>query len=186
MDDSRAIEKTPIVATGAVQGSHLNALQDFVARQLHAHKTLLKFMLVGLLGYAMYAGTLFVVYDLSLPFMPDKHTSVALGLFAHGDLRLLIGTIVAAEVSITGGFFLRDKWVFTDWTAVERPGWVRFLQYQAKSIVSTLGILTVTVNVLTLVVDLPHYIATPIGVAIAFAWNWFWESAFIWRRRSDG
>ena len=184
MDDSRAIENAPTVATMAVQASRLNAVWDFVARQLHANKTLLKFMLVGLLGYAMYTGTLFVAYDLPLPFMPDKHTGVELGLFTHSDLRLLIGTIMAAAVSITGGFFVRDRWVFTDWPAVERPGWVRFLQYQAKSLVSTLVILTVTVNILTLAVDLPHYIATPIGVATAFAWNWFLESAFIWRRRS--
>ena len=122
-------------------------------------------MLVGLLGYLLYTATLFVTYDLSLPFMPDKHTSLHLGLFTHSDLRLLIGTIVAAEVSITGGFFARDLWVFTDWSTADTPRWVKFLQYQAKSLVSTLGILTVTVNVLTLEAGFPHYIATPVGVA---------------------
>jgi putative flippase GtrA len=111
---------------------------------------------------------------------------VHLGLFTHSDLRLLIGTIVAAEVSITGGFFARDLWVFTDWPTTNTPKWIKFLQYQAKSFVSTLGILTVTVNVLTPQVGISHYIATPIGVAAAFAWNWLWESSIIWRKREQG
>lgn len=154
--------------------------------QARANKTLLKFTLVGVLGYLLYTATLFVTYDLSFPFMPDKHTSIYLGLFTHSDFRLLIGSIVAGEVSITGGFFARDLWVFTDWPTADTSKWTKFLQYQAKSLVSTLGILTVTVNVLTPVVGLPHYIATPIGVAAAFAWNWLWESSIIWRRRGQG
>jgi putative flippase GtrA len=175
------------VATAkTAQTLRLSAVWGFLAGQARAHKTLLKFMLVGLLGYLLYTATLFVAYDLPFPFMPDKHTSLHLGLFTHSDLRLLIGTILAAEVSITGGFFARDLWVFTDWPTADTPKWVKFVQYQAKSLVSTLGILTVIVNVLTLGAGLPHYIATPIGVTAAFAWNWLWESAVIWRRRSQG
>ena len=180
MDDEQ------IAVTKAIQTVRPSAVWGFVAGQARAHKTLLKFMLVGLLGYLLYTATLFVAYDLSLPFMPDKHTSLHLGLFTHSDLRLLIGTIVAAEVSIIGGFFARDLWVFTDWPTADTPKWVKFLQYQAKSFVSTLGILTITVNVLTPEAGLPHYIATPIGVAVAFTWNWLWESGIIWRRHGEG
>lgn len=171
--------------TKAVQTIRLSAVWDFFAGKARAHKTLLKFMLVGLLGYLLYTATLFLTYDLSVPFMPDKHTSLHLGLFTHTDLRLLIGTIVAAEVSITGGFFARDLWVFTDWPTIDTPKWLKLLQYQAKSLVSTLGVLTVTVNILTPEVGVPHYIATPIGVAAAFVWNWLWESAVIWQRRTQ-
>lgn len=180
MDDS------PIVLTRAAQAARLNTVWGLVTRQARAHRTLIKFMLVGLLGYALYTATLFLIYDLSVPFLPDKHTSTQLGLFTHEDLRLLIGTLVAAQVSITGGFFARDRWVFTDWLVIRKPTWLRFLQYQAKSLVSTLGILTVTVNILTPVVGLPHFISTPIGVATAFTWNWLWESGFIWRRSTQG
>lgn len=177
------MDDAPIVARRAGQAIRLGAFWGFLVGQVRARRTLLKFMLVGLLGYLLYTGTLFVAYDLPLPFIPDKHTSVQLGLFTHGDLRLLIGTIVAAQASISGGFFARDLWVFTDWPVVRISRWARFLQYQAKSLVSTLGILTVTVNVLTLAVGLPHYIATLIGVMAAFAWNWLWESRVIWNRR---
>ena len=184
MGDGQTRDDASAVATGAQPAVRLDALRGLVLRQVRTHKTLIKFMLVGLLGYALYTATLFLAYDAPLPFMPGKDTSVQLGPFTHNDLRLLIGTLVAAQVSITGGFFARDMWVFTDWPVVHRPRWLRMLQYQAKSLVSTLGIVTVTVNVLTLEVGLSHYIATPIGVAIAFAWNWLWESWFIWRRRS--
>ncbi len=180
MDDEPLAVTTPVPALRP-----LDALSAFIARQVRAHWTLIKFMLVGLLGYLLYTATLFLTYDAPFPFMPDKYASANLLLFTSNDLRLLVGSILAAEVSITGGFFARDLWVFTDWPVVPKPVWVRFLQYQAKSIVSTLGIITVTVNVLTVQGDLPHYVSTPIGVAIAFAWNWLWEYGFIWRRRSQ-
>ena len=159
-----------------------DAVWDVVRANVRKHATLLKFTLVGALGYALYTGTLFLTYDLPTPFMPARDTHIDLGLFTHSDFRLLIATIVAAEVSISGGFFPRDLWVFTDRALARKPGWLRFVQYQVKSVVSTLGVLTVTVNFLTPVLGVPHYIATPIGVAAAFAWNWFTESAIIWRR----
>ena len=66
MDDER------IAVTKAAQTVRLSAVWGFVAGQARAYETLLKFMLVGLLGYLLYTATLFVTYDLSLPFMPDK------------------------------------------------------------------------------------------------------------------
>jgi hypothetical protein len=36
--------------------------------------------------------------------------------------------------------------------------------------------------VLTPVFGVPYYVATPIGVAAAFGWNWFTESGVIWGR----
>ena len=178
------MDDAPAALTGSAQAARLTAAWELVLRQARAHKTLLKFMLVGLVGYFLYTGALFLVYDLPFPFMPDKHTSAQLVFFTHEDLRLLIGTLVAAQVSITGGFFARDLWVFTDSPVVRRPRWQRFLQFHAKSLLSTLIILSVTVNVLTGEVGLAHYVSTPIGIAIAFVWNWLWESRFIWRRAS--
>ncbi|HLC29960.1 MAG TPA: GtrA family protein [Dehalococcoidia bacterium] len=176
------MDEAPVALTGPAQADRLTAVWELVLRQARAHSTLFKFMLVGLLGYFLYTGALFIVYDLPFPFMPDKHTSAQLVLFTHADLRLLIGTLMAAQLSITGGFFARDLWVFTDSPVIRRPRWQRFLQYQAKSLVSTLAIVSVTVNILTVEAGVPHYISTPIGTAIAFVWNWLWESQFIWQR----
>jgi putative flippase GtrA len=166
--------------TGMVVGG--NAIWNVITSNVRKRATLIKFTLVGVVGYALYSGTLFLTYDLPMPLMPAQHTSVDLGLFSHSDFRLLVGTIVAGEVSIIGGFFARDMWVFTDWVLARKPGWVRFVQYQVKSLVSTLGILTLAVNVLTPVFGVPYYVATPIGVAAAFGWNWFTESGVIWGR----
>lgn len=170
-------------SVGAATGG--NPILSLIASQLHKHATFIKFALVGLIGYALYTGALFVTYDLPIPLMPAKDTGLDLGLFRHDDFRLLVGTLVAGEVSIAGGFFARDMWVFTDWPLARKPGWLRFVQYQVKSLVSTLGILTLSVNLLTPLFGVPHYIATPIGVAIAFAWNWFTESGVIWRRSHE-
>jgi len=179
------MDDAPLVAATAVQTDRFRALLNMAADQLRRHWTLVKFTLAGLLGYALYTGTLFTLYDSPFPFMPAKHTSIELGLFAHDDFRLLVGTVVAAQVSITGGFFARDLWVFTEWPVVRKPGWLRFLQYHAKSQVSTLGIIAGTTNLLTLATGVPHYISTPVGIVIGFVWNWVWESGVIWRRRSQ-
>lgn len=178
------MDDAPVALPQSGQAARLTAIRKLVLRQARTHRTLLKFMLVGLVGYFLYTSALFLVYDLPFPFVPDKHTSTRLGLFTHNDIRLLIGTLMAAQVSITGGFFARDLWVFSDSPVVRRPGWKRFLQFQAKSLVSTLFILTVTVNILTGEVGLAHYASAPIGIAIAFIWNWLWESQYIWRRAS--
>lgn len=134
----------------------------FARRRIQAHATFVKFTLSGVLGYAFYQGALVAAHDLA-------------------GVQFFIATLIAAEVSIIGGFFVRDLWVFTDGPIVQRSLTVRFWQYQAKSIVSTLAIVTATVNILTGGFDVPHFISTPIGVVMGFAWNWGWERSFIWR-----
>ena len=182
--DDQPMDDAPVALTGSALVARLSAIWEFLLRQGRTHATPPKFSLVGLVGYFLYTGALFLVYASPLPFMPDKNTSIRLGLFTHSDFRLLIGTLAAAQVSISGGFFARDLWVFRDSPVVRKPGWRRFLEFQAKSVVSTLGILTVTVNVLTEGLGLAHYVSTPIGISIAFVWNWIWESRFIWRKAS--
>ena len=153
-------------------------------RQIYAHLTILKFTLVGILGYLIYQALLFLMYDSPLfPFLPRKGTSADLLLFRHDDVRLLITTIVAAESSIVGVFLGHSLWTFSDWPTAGKPAWLRFLQFQAKALVSTLGILTVTVNILTVEAGLAHYVSLPIGIVAAFTWNWLWDSRFVWRRR---
>lgn len=144
---------------------------------------MLKFLLVGALGYLIYQALLFLLYDAPiLPFLPDKDTSADILFFQHDDLRLLIATLVATEMSIVGVFAGHNTWTFRHRQTVRRPLWLRFGQFNAKALVSTLGILTVTVNILILRFDLYHFVAVPIGVALAFTWNWLWDSQIIWRQ----
>src|SRR3972149_9793451 len=144
MDDSRAIENAPAVATMAVQASRLNAILDFVARQLHPHHTIIKFAAVGALGYVIYTGTLLLLYDLSaLPFLPAKDTSVDLLLFTHEDSLLLVTTLISTQASIIGVFIGHSHWTFADWQATRKTRMVRFLVMQATAQGCTFGNLPV-------------------------------------------
>lgn len=40
----------------------------------------------------------------------------------------------------------------------------------------------ILVNVLTVQFGLYHFIAMPLGVLTAFAWNRLWDAQYIWRR----
>jgi len=164
MENGQMADETAI-ATAQLETGRSEPIREayrFARQQTKAHWTFIKFMLSGVVGYVLYQGALLATYDIA-------------------GVQFFTATIVAAQVSITGGFFVRDLWVFTDGPVVQRSLWARFMQYQAKSLVSTLVIVTATVNVLTSGFDVPHYVSTPIGVALGFAWNWGWERGFIWR-----
>jgi putative flippase GtrA len=167
----------------------VNLLEELRAR-LRRHTTLFKFAATGATGYVVYQLVFLVLYESPLVwFLPEKGESISLLVFTHGDGRLLITTLVAAELSIVAVFFGHHLWTFRDRLSVNRPMWLRLAQFNAKAAVSSLGILTVMVNGLTLGLDVTPYLAIPAGVATAFLWNWTWDSRFIWRhrkRRNEG
>jgi putative flippase GtrA len=167
IEGSGIAEDTGAVAAPAAAGwtERVRRYYRFGRRQLRLHWTFVKFTLSGVLGYVFYQVALIAAYDIA-------------------GIEFFLSTLIAAEVSITGGFFVRDLWVFTDGPVVRRSFSTRFIQYQAKSLVSTLIVVTATVNILTSGLDVPHYISTPIGVALGFAWNWGWERGVIWRRQA--
>lgn len=157
----------------------------FIRRRLEAHRTLIKFAAVGAIGYVIYASLLFVMYDMSaLPFLPEKHTHANLLLFTHSDVLLLITTLAGTQASIVGVFTGHNLWTFTDWQTVRKPLWLRFLQFEGRALVSTLGILTVAVNTATVGLGVSPYIALLFGLVAAFTWNWLWDSQIIWRRHA--
>ena len=154
-----------------------------VFERLSRLHTLRRFVVVGATGYVIYQAVLFLMYDLSLlPFMPAKETSADLMLFTHSDLRLLITTLVAAELSIIGAFIGHNQWTFRDRDVAYNPAWRRFLKYNLKAVVSTMLIVTGVVNVLTVGFGLHHVIAVPLGVLAGFTWNWIWDAQYIWQR----
>lgn len=154
-----------------------------LAARLAGLHTLRRFVLVGATGYIIYQAVLFLMYDWSkFPVLPAKDTSADLLLFTHSDLRLLITTIIAAELSIVGAFLGHNHWTFSDRQVVHNPTWLRFLKYNVKAVVSTMLIVTGVVNVLTIGFGLYHVIAVPLGVLTGFAWNWMWDAQYIWQR----
>ncbi len=144
--------------------------------------TLFKFVVSGANGYIIFQIVFVLGYVWTLlGFLPDKGQELRLLGFSHSDARLLITTLVAAELSIAGVFAGHHFWTFRDRVTMHRPIWLRFAQFNAKAAVSSLGILTLIVNLLTLGLGVTPYLAIPVGVATASIWNWLWDSSFIWR-----
>ncbi|MDO8614966.1 MAG: GtrA family protein [Dehalococcoidia bacterium] len=160
---------------------------ELARRQLEKHRTFVKFSAVGAIGYVIYLALLFVMYDREVfPFLPAKGAGVDLLLFTHDDSLLLITTLIGTQLSIIAVFAGHNLWTFADRQSVPRPLWLRFLQFQGRALVSTLGILTVAVNVLTLAAGVHPTLAVPVGLVTAFVWNWVLDSRVIWRPRPDG
>ncbi len=162
-------------------------LREALLRRRAGLKTLAKFLLVGAGGYLTYQTTLFVAYDSPLlGFLPAKDTSLRMVFFTHTDARLLYSTLLAAELAIIASFTAHTNWTFRERTVVKKPLWLRFAQFNGKALVSTGGIMTTVVNVLVIAVGLHHVLAVPVGVLVAFAWNWTWDTQLIFRRAPEG
>lgn len=170
-------------ARAAGERFHFSDVPKSAADIIRTHALILRFMIVGTLGYVIYQAVVAIMYDTTVFwFLPRRDQGVSLVFFNHGDARLLIATLVATELAIIGGFCGHNLWTFRSRDRVRKPLWMRFGQFNAKALVSTLGILTVTVNILTVNFDVRHYLAVPIGVVLAFAWNWTWDTEVVWAR----
>jgi putative flippase GtrA len=165
----------------------LATLRQALERRRAGLTTLAKFMLVGAGGYVAYQLTIFVAYDSSLLwFLPAKATSLRMIFFTHSDSRLLYSTLLASEVAIITSFTAHTNWTFRERSVVKRPLWMRFTQFNGKALISTAGITTAVVNLLVVWAGFHHFLAVPIGVLVAFGWNWGWDSQLIFRRQSEG
>ena len=141
-----------------------------------------RFALVGGSGYLLYQSVLFLMYDSPVFwFLPDKDTSAVIIFFEHADVRFLVTTLVASAVTLVAIFTGHNLWTFRDRAPVHKPLWMRIGQFVATVSVGS-AIVLVTVNVLTLQFDMHHFIALPIGVALAGIWDWLWYSQLVWRR----
>ena len=152
-------------------------------RRLASRIALIRFAVVGGSGYVLYQAVLFLMYDSPLFwFLPAKDTVATIIFFEHGDVRLLITTLVATALTLVGVFTGHNLWTFRDRDSDRKPLWLRFAQFLATALIAALGIVTVTVNVLVLRFNMYHFFALPIGVSLAAIWDWLWYSRFIWRR----
>ncbi len=161
-----------------------------LAHRLHLPTTLVKFLIVGGIGFVVNTAMLAIFYDSPVVwFLPGKDTHAYLGLFSTADSRLLISSILSVEVAIVVQFLLHEAWTFRN---RRRDGWgvTRFAQYNLSSVVSPIAIV-ITVNVLTPILRdaagqhsllgvLAPYVSNGIGVLVGFAWNWTINSLFIW------
>lgn len=186
--------ETPEEVEAASRGEgRVEALRQLAAR-LHLSTTFLKFLIVGGVGFLLNQFILFLLYDSPLAgvLMPDKHTHTDFGVFTHGDIRLLIASIVAVEVAIVAQFNFHNRWTFR---RRSRDGnvLVRFAGYNLSAAVSPI-IVVLTINVFTPVIrnaagsesivsDTAPYLANTVGVLMGFMWNWTLNSFVIWPRQ---
>ena len=181
----------PELDTYADQG--LMGAASELAHRLHLPTTLIKFVMVGGIGFLIYQFLLVVFYTLpTLWFLPAKETKIdplPFGLPELG-LRLLIVSVVALEVAIVFQFSSHEHWTFRN---RNRAGRIvpRFLKFNLNSSFSIIAILVMT-NVLAAVlgvmivtmgpveIDVSPYLASLVGVLIGFVWNWTMTSLVIW------
>lgn len=165
-------------ATVARAGAWLR-LKDLYNR----HHKLIRYGLVGSVGYIIYVGLLAVMYDLALvPFLPGKGQSVDLLILTHNDSLFLITTLIGTQASICAVFAGHSLWTFVAESS-SKPLGLRFAQFEARALVSTLGVLTLTVNAAVLL-GVQHYVAVASSIVVTFTWNWFWDSKVVWRKEN--
>ncbi|MEO6196478.1 MAG: hypothetical protein ABIP58_00045, partial [Dehalococcoidia bacterium] len=70
-----------------------------LAYRLHLPTTMIKFLIVGGIGFIINQVFLFLLYDTTIfAFLPEKGSNSDFGLFTNTDTRLLISSIVAVEI----------------------------------------------------------------------------------------
>ena len=153
-----------------------------LAERWHVPTTLAKFLVVGGLGYVIYQGMFYLLYDSPIFwFLPGKDTEAHLVVFTHPDIRLLIASVLGVETAIVFQFNAHERWTFRH---RPRRGWIgaRFVKFNLSSIVSPVIIVTTT-NVLTPVFGLSPYVSNTVGVLLGFTWNWTLNTLVIWPHR---
>lgn len=159
------------------------SIRQLIREQLSSPATFVRWVMVGAVGYVVYQSLLFLIYDSSLfPSLPDKDTSVSLLLFEHGDARFLVATLVGTALALVTVFTGHNLWTFRDRQPVRKHVLLRFVQFVTAALISALGIVTVTVNLLTVQFGFYHFLALPVAVGIGAIWDWIWYSQFVWRR----
>ncbi|HET8943945.1 MAG TPA: GtrA family protein [Dehalococcoidia bacterium] len=151
-----------------------------LSRRMHLPATLLKFLFVGILAYAVNQGALLLLYE-AAPIFPDKDTRVDLVLFTYPDARLLITSFIAVQCAVLFKFGIHEHWTFRD---RRREGGVitRFIQFNLSSFLSPIINLG-AVNILTPLLDISPYASNTIGAVLGFAVNWLLSAHIIWPHR---
>ena len=161
-----------------------------LAHRLHLPTTLVKFLVVGGVGFLVNTAMLAVFYDSPAGwFLGGKDAHTSFGLFSASDTRLLLSSIVAVEIAIIVQFLLHEAWTFRN-RRRDEWGIVRFGKYNMSSVVSPI-VIVITINVLTPVLrdaagegtllgTLAPYVSNGVGVLLGFAWNWTVNTLVIW------
>jgi putative flippase GtrA len=152
-----------------------------LAERFNLPTTLIKFMIVGGIGFVILQAITLLVYETGFGFLPDKEARADLLVYTSKDIRLLVASIVAVEAAIFVQFNSHERWTFR---RRKQDGnlLVRFAKFNLSSAAAFVTIVT-TVNILTPEFGWSPYIANIVGVALGFIWNWTINTLIIWPRQ---
>jgi dolichol-phosphate mannosyltransferase len=126
-------------------------------------KKLFKFGIVGLSGIVVNEGVLIYLKE-------------------YIQFTLPVASIFAIELSIVSNFIWNDLWTFkSDQQHALGHRWQRFISFQVVSLGGA-AINFVILNVLASYIGVDYRIANIVGILIAFAWNFWVNRRFTWKK----
>ncbi len=160
----------------------VNELVRRLFDRLPVSPTLIKFLIVGGVGYLVNQAVLFLLYDSPIGFaLPARGTDLRFIFFTISDVKLLIASIVAVETAIASNFYWHTRWTFRH-RLRPRSLPVRYLIFHCTSIGSPV-ISVAAVNILTPVLGITPYASNTLGICLGAFWNWAWNTLVIWPKR---
>lgn len=171
------------MAEHAAAGEPLRARRPSAIRGMRAllEHRLLRFLLVGGIGYFVNQGVLYLLYDAPLfAWLPPQGADWTTPWFNIRDIRLLIASAAGVEAAIISNFTWHHWWTFAGGSDTRL--YLRFLRFNLTSLGSPAISLLMT-NTLTPYFGVHYFIANSIGILMGTTWNWLWASRVIWRRQ---
>lgn len=160
----------------------IDSLRVIFMIRVHQSRQIIKFLIVGVIGFLINAAVLSLLYDTALgSFLPTSDTSGSLTFFAIKDMRLFWASIIAVECAIVSNFLFHENWTFKHRDKTGQQAF-RLARFNITSIVSPI-ISVATINILTPHFGLPKIISLAIGTILGLSWNYTMNVLFIWRAR---
>lgn len=175
----------------------IDVVSYFSKIRMEKHSTLIKFLVVGTVGYLVnsislgllnrgeinFADKFVIPHFLSQPLFGFIPLSGQVPHFLFIELdRLFYSSILAIELSIFSNFLLHENWTFAD---RDRKGNIfgRFLKFNVTSAVSPI-IQLITILVLHNLFNVHEQVGLIIGILIGLSWNWMWNTRVVWKEKS--
>lgn len=167
-------------ASKMITNDMIDSLRVIVTIRLHQSRQIVKFLIVGTIGFLVNALILYLLDDTVAGFfLPQPDVSGRFLVFPLKDTRLFWASVVAVETSIISNFLLNENWTFK---TRDRSGkrFVRFLRFNISSLGSPLISVTV-INTLTPHFGVPKLFSLAIGTILGLFWNYSMNVLWIWR-----
>lgn len=158
----------------------IESLRVVALIRLHESAQVIKFLVVGTIGFFINAFILKLLYDTGFgSFLPQAMVPGSLGPLHLKDVRLFWSTVISAETAIICLFILHENWTFK---GRDRKGHIvkRLSKFNLSAIVSPI-ISVIVINTLTPYFGVPKIVSLGIGTSIGLIYNYIANILWIWR-----